>query len=251
MLTVRVWGMGCLLLAWFGLAPVVAAAETQDQRLTRSIDYASHSERLPELEELLPEPLSRLRQVGYRQPQGPGGLRQARSSCQCVLPDVQIFETRVELIWDADEDGFYHQFSLSFDADTDRASSWVFAKLYVSYEGGPWNYLHTSRSFQLVDRSTTDEYTIETALDRGYPTGYYDLLLELYDADSGSFLTSVGPHDDLDFYALPLEDQTQDPWSYSDSGYEFSSYVYGGGGLNLGWLAIAMLGVQGVRARGT
>ena len=44
----------------------------------------------------------------------------------------------------------------------------------------------------------------------GYPTGDYDLLIELFDAYDGTFLSSFGPEDTSALAYLPLEDFNRD-----------------------------------------
>ena len=67
-----------------------------------------------------------------------------------------------------------------------------------------------------------------------YPTGDYDILIELYDAYDGSFLASIGPEDTSQLSYLPLEDSTR------DSAGNTQVVVNSGGG-SLGWLLLFVL----------
>ncbi len=128
-------------------------------------------------------------------------------------PDFSIYDVGTELISDQDGDGFYHRFSVRIDADTYFDSAWVYARLYVSYEGGPWSWYATSEDYRISGDSSLDSFVIETELADGFPPGYYDVRVELYDADYGDYLLSYGPYDDSSLAALPLEDSYEDDTS--------------------------------------
>ena len=161
--------------------------------------------------------------------------------CGCPLPVVHLFRTEVALRADRDGDGFYHAFDLTLDVDTDSGEAWVYAVLSVSYQGGPWNVLHTTGDFHLIGHRADDAYVVEVNLDSGYPSGDYDLLVELYDADSGAWLAGWGPAERSALAALPLEDAGRDPLPATRV-----DYVVEGGGA-LGWWLWALLGLGGLR----
>lgn len=231
------------LLLWLqGIAP--ALAETQVQaRTARSVDYSASKQVVPNIFDVTPESLSQLRLEGFRDLPGVSVARKTKHICDCDLPQVTVHSSQVDLVWDQDYDGYFQQFVVAFDADVPAGQNEVFAKLYLSFEGGPWNYVYTTRSFRLDGSSSSDEYRIETVLDEGYPTGYYDVLMEFYDAESGEYLTSYGPNEDLGLYAVPLEDQGRDRHSSSDASYEVNTYLYGNG--SLGWLSLVVAGLVG------
>lgn len=132
--------------------------------------------------------------------------------------EISIYDASTDLISDFDYDGFYHRFSVSIDADTIHSSAYVFAKLYLSYEGGPWNHYATSTPYHIYGDSALDNFVIETELADGFSPGYYDVRIELYDADYGDWLLSYGPYDDASLSSLPLEDSYYDD-TYIDNGY--------------------------------
>lgn len=124
--------------------------------------------------------------------------------------DFWFYEADVILFNDDDGDGYYHGIDLLFDADTIYSSAEVYAVLYLSLEGGPWNEYGVTEDFTIFGSSANDEYVMVTELMSGYPSGSYDLLIELFDAYDGTFLTSYGPEDTSELGYLTLEDYNRD-----------------------------------------
>lgn len=150
-------------------------------------------------------------------------------------PNFWFYDVDVNLFADADRDGFFWGIDLRFDADTNYAVADVFAVLYLSYEGGPWNEYAETEDITLFGTSLFDDYVVETELVSGYPTGEYDILIELYDAWDGSYLASIGPEDTSELSYLPLEDSARD----STNGN--TQVVVNSGGGSLGWLLLFVL----------
>ena len=121
-----------------------------------------------------------------------------------------FYTADIELFNDLDRDGYYTGIDLLFDADTSYVAADVYAVIYLSYEYGPWNEYAETEDFTLLGASAVDEYIVETELVSGYPTGSYDILIELYDAYDNRFLASFGPEDTSELALLPLEDSTRD-----------------------------------------
>jgi hypothetical protein len=132
--------------------------------------------------------------------------------------DVYVYDASAELISDLNYDGFYHRFSIALDVDTVYDTSTVYAKLYLSLEGGPWNHYATSEDYHIYGNSESDIFVIETELGDGFPPGYYDIKVDLYDAYTGQWLANYGPYEDASLSALPLED------SYYDDSYDGGIY---------------------------
>ena len=159
-------------------------------------------------------------------------------------PDFSIYDASTELISDLDEDGFYHRFSIRIDADTWFDSAWVYARMYLSYEGGPWSWYATSADYRINGDSSLDSFVIETELADGFLPGYYDVRIELYDADYGDFLLSYGPYDDSSLAALPLEDSYEDDGRGIsigigvEAGLAQTEVVIAGAGAFGGWLLL-------------
>jgi hypothetical protein len=99
---------------------------------------------------------------------------------------------------------------LLFDADTYFAVADVYAVVYLSLDGGPWNEYAATDDFTLFGASSEDDYVIVTELLSGYPSGSYDILIELFDAYDNTFLASYGPDDTPELSFLPLEDVDRD-----------------------------------------
>lgn len=129
--------------------------------------------------------------------------------------EITLYDASTELISDFNHDGFYHRFSVTIDADTIYESAYIYAELYLSYEGGPWNHYASSDAFHIYGDSDQDLYTIETELADGFMPGYYDIRIEIYDGDYNSRILSYGPYDDPSLSALPLEDSYYDDYSHA------------------------------------
>ena len=126
-----------------------------------------------------------------------------------------------------------------FDADTYFTFAEVYAVVYLSYEGGPWNEYAATENFTILGASGDDEYVLVTELMSGYPSGSYDILIELYDAYDDAFLAWYGPDDTSELAFLPLEDADRDAAQGPDV-----VVVNRGGGGSLGWLSILSLGLM-------
>lgn len=151
--------------------------------------------------------------------------------------DFWIYDVDVILFNDDDRDGYFHGIDLLFDADTYFSSAEVYAVLYLSLDGGPWNEYGVTEDFWIYGTSANDEYVMVTELMQGYPTGDYDLLIELFDAWDGSFVASYGPEDTSELSYLPLEDFNRDA-PVAETRVVVNS---GGGGAMDGWMLSGFL----------
>lgn len=222
-------------------ASISDASDNETRTSSRSISYSladstSTSEKEQQLEKAELQALFPISKQGYR-----SESTQLMSSS--YYSDFRFYDTSVELLEDFDYDGFYHHFSVTLDADTVYSNAHVFAELYISYQGGPWNYYASSDVFTIYGESANDAFVIESELVDGFPAGYYDIRIDLYDADHHTWLLSYGPYEDNSLSALPLED------SYSDSFYDGASvsyetdvYVHGNGAIN-GWSLLLLVGL--------
>lgn len=150
--------------------------------------------------------------------------------------DFWVYDADVVVFNDDDNDGFFHGIDVLFDVDTIYAAADVYAVLYLSLEGGPWNEYAVTEDFTLFGATATDEYVLVTELMSGYPTGSYDLLIEIFDAFDGSFLADFGPADSSAVAYLPLEDYDRDAPIRAPVVHH-----RGGGGAIDGWLVTALL----------
>ncbi len=169
--------------------------------------------------------------------------KQRSAVMQSLNTGFWVYDAQVTLYFDDDRDGFYYGLDVAFDADTDFFAADVYARLYLSYENGPWEEYFTTDYFTLFGSSADDDYVVETELFAGYPTGYYDVLIELYD-DFGDLVAVYGPADSPELSVLPLEDQQRDAPVIETVTVTASR----GGGGSLGWPLIVLLGL-GVAAR--
>jgi len=157
--------------------------------------------------------------------------------------DFWFYTADIVLFNDLDEDGYYHGIDLLFDADTYFTSAEVYAVVYLSFEGGPWNEYAATDNFTLFGASSDDEYVIVTELLAGYPTGSYDVLIELFDAFDDSFLAYFGPDDTSELAFLPIEDAGRDVAVVTEI-IVVDHHDHGGGAL--GWWFILALGLAAV-----
>src|SRR5690606_36918699 len=126
------------------------------------------------------------------------------------VSDHWIYDAGVEMFFDADADGYYRYLRVTFDIDSYLDHAWVFAALYLSPDGVTWELLHETEDFRVDGATPDDAYEVETELVSGYPPGDYDLLIELYDADTVVLQDELGPSDTSAFALLPLEDREND-----------------------------------------
>jgi MYXO-CTERM domain-containing protein len=159
--------------------------------------------------------------------------------------DSWIYDATTTAFVDRDNDGYYRYLRVRLDADTIYTYSYVYAEIYISADGNAWEHLYSTKDFAVWGTDPDDDYEVETELVSGYSTGLYDVLIELYDADTGLFLDEFGPDESPDFSLLPLEDSSRDgslaqpPDSHSD-----------GGGGAVSWLTLpGLLGALLLRRR--
>ena len=157
-------------------------------------------------------------------------------------PDHYIYDADVELYDDFDSDGFFRFLSVRIDADSFRDSAYVYAELYLSADGTNWEFYHSTDDFWIGGASAEDELFVETELVSGYPTGHYDLLIELYDADFGTYSDEFGPNQSDGMILLPIEDAGRDP-------RPIEVVVVDGGGGAFGWAWLPALLLAGLRGR--
>lgn len=178
-----------------------------------------------------------------------GNAKTGSSSVQSMDHEFWIFFADVVLFGDDDGDGHFYGIDLLFDADTIFEAADVYAVLYLSLEGGPWNEYHVTDTFRIFGATSDDEYVVVSELESGYPRGSYDLLIELYDTFDGRFVASLGPTDTSELSFLPLEDfQRDDPHFLPPVSHGHS---HGGGAVDLAMIGILglFLGVSCVRRR--
>jgi hypothetical protein len=165
------------------------------------------------------------------------GTRSSPSGSQNTGYDFWFYTADVILFNDDDFDGYYWGIDLLFDADTYYDVVDVYAVVYLSLNGGPWNEVAITESFPIFGATSDDEYVLVTELMSGYPTGRYDILIELFDSFDGEFLVDFGPEDSSELSFLPLEDFNRDDPNFDDH----VVVVHGGGGAVSWWMISMML----------
>ena len=161
---------------------------------------------------------------------------------QAPNADFWFYTADVVLFNDHDRDGYYHGIDLLFDADTYFTFAEVYAVVYLSLDGGPWNEYAATDNFTIFGTSSDDDYVVVTELLSGYPSGSYDILIELFDAFDDSFLAFFGPEDTSELAFLPLEDADRDV----AVGPDIIVVNHHGGG-SLGGFFILALGLTALR----
>ena len=184
---------------------------------------------------------------------GKAGTSAVTSAGTSSAPNIDFwfYAADVELYADDDRDGYYAGIDLLFDADTVYSRAEVYAVVYLSLEGGPWNEYAETDDFIINGTSGTDEYVIVTDLVSGYPTGSYDILIELFDTFDNSFVADMGPENTSELAFLPLEDLNRDAPGVSPQPVVIN---HGGGGgsadvWTLAFLASVAAGTLALRRR--
>jgi MYXO-CTERM domain-containing protein len=134
----------------------------------------------------------------------------AESTASMAAADHWIYSADVELFFDADNDGYFRYLRVRFDVDSYYTPAWVFAQLWISGDGESWELYYETDDFRIDGAIPDDEYEVETELLANYPPGSYDVLIEIYDADTGEFAAEYGPAQSSAFALLPLEDADHD-----------------------------------------
>ncbi|MDY6976023.1 MAG: choice-of-anchor H family protein [Pseudomonadota bacterium] len=132
-----------------------------------------------------------------------------KSSSDIVVSSVNefwIYESWVTLLQDIDYDGYHSTFSIEFDADTIFTRAPVYAVLYLGKDG-LYDAIHVSSEFYIYSEDSTDTFTIESTLVSGFTPSDYDILLELYDADTEELVAFTDAYDDNELAYLPLESE--------------------------------------------
>ncbi len=125
-----------------------------------------------------------------------------------LSPFLWLYDVTINLHQDYDSDGYYSNFSITFDFGTQTSPTDVYAVLYVSNHNGGWIEYAVTGNFTIG--AATNTHTIYATLDTGYQTGYYDHYIEIYDAYTHDYLTGFGPEDSHVLHGLPIESTSYD-----------------------------------------
>ncbi|PCJ49719.1 MAG: hypothetical protein COA74_04505 [Gammaproteobacteria bacterium] len=136
---------------------------------------------------------------------------------------IYFYSVAVEMNYDEDGDGYYSDFTVSFDADTTFNYVTVYASLYASLNGGAWEHYYTTDDFELSGTSSSDVYRVRTQLTSGFPPGSYDILIDLYDAYDNSLAASISADSEYALAEHLLEDITYENSTGSTSNFSIFS----------------------------
>ncbi|UJF21342.1 choice-of-anchor H family protein [Shewanella sp. OMA3-2] len=155
--------------------------------------------------------------------------------------DFTVYQAHSRLFDDIDQDGFYQTFSVTFDADvygyTVNEPANVYAEMYLSRNGGPWEHYYTTDVFTIYGESDDDDFEVLTTLRQGYKTDYYDVLIDLYEYGYNDVVATLSADESDGLYALPLESSDRDI-IYQDVIVEEVVIVEGG---SLSWTVLLLL----------
>ncbi len=159
----------------------------------------------------------------------------------------EIYSADVRLVADLDLDGYHHALNVRFDVDVSHDSATVYAKLYLSRNGGPWSQYFTTNLFVIHGTDTADTYEVRTELLDGYPPGYYDVLIEIYSLDHAYMVAS----EVLDYHYLGRDLALED-YGWDEPYEEFYTEVgVSVGAGDFGALALFFILIQlAIAARG-
>jgi hypothetical protein len=133
-------------------------------------------------------------------PSSPTGLAK-------ISTDFSFFDASSTLLADRDGDGFHREFRVRFDADVVSGSARVFARLYLRRAGDrDWLLYHETDDFEIFGDDGDDDYFVSATLDDGWPTGDYDVLIDLYESGFSGVVATIGPFDSDGLALLPLEE---------------------------------------------
>ena len=231
---------GCLSALMICAAAVQAADSTE--RETRSTSgFVTERGSEPRRDALSLEPNSAPSRI--RKPAKGSAVKSAQTQAAACCA-FYIYSADAELFDDFDDDGYYTYLRVVFDVDTDFFDADVYADVYLAPIGEPWELIYESEVFTIFGSSPDDDYEVETEFVSGYPPGDYDVLIDVFDAETGDLVDTVGPEDFPSLGYLPIEDI-----SY-DTDVEARVFISSGGGGSLSVVGLAMLaGLAFTRAR--
>ena len=154
----------------------------------------------------------------------------------------EIYSADVQLLSDLDFDGYHHALNVNFDIDVSTDGATVYAKLFLSRDGGLWSHYNTTDLFNIFSDDSGDEYEVTTELLEGYPPGYYDILIEVYSLNHADMVASQRLNHHYLGRDVMLEDLSWDERGEYTEEYTEVSVSYGGAGsVSLFWLILILL----------
>lgn len=172
----------------------------------------------------------------------PAGIEAERQpSVEQAYQSTAWFHTLdLTLRHDLNNNGFYSQLKVRFDANSQYSSQPVYAVYSLINSIGQERIIHTSSIFTLYGNSNNDWFAIETDLQQ-FNRDYYKLKILLKDAKTGYVLAEMSGYDNQTMDRLALEDQQKDSY--------VAVIVREESGGSLGILALLGLSLLGVYRR--
>ena len=134
-------------------------------------------------------------------------VRPSSPTAMQKISNFSFFDASSTLLDDRDGDGFHREFRVRFDADVVSGSARVFARLYLRRVGDrDWLLYHETDDFDIFEDDGDDDYFVTATLDDGWPTGDYDVLVNLYESGFDGIVATIGPFDSDGLALLPLEE---------------------------------------------
>jgi MYXO-CTERM domain-containing protein len=244
--------LASLAAASFVLGPAVGAAQAAagtEERVTRSAEGSARDHAADELRDPATLKFERrtLDEILIKPRNLPGegkGAQKLRT-----YGDSWVYDATTEIFADRDNDGYFRYLRVVFDVDSIFAEAWVYAEIYLSADGIAWEHLYSTDDFAVWGSDPDDDYEVETELVSGYSTALYDVLIEIYDADTGELVDEFGPNESPAFSVLPLEDAGRDGVVIDPPPPDVVVVGDGGGGA-VSWLGLGgLLGALALRRR--
>ncbi|MEC8813799.1 MAG: hypothetical protein CSH49_10145 [Alcanivorax sp.] len=160
------------------------------------------------------------------------GLSLETTSNRYSDSSVRVYDVWFNMVADTDGDGYYHQFEVNFDIDSElyRQDIYVVGEL----AGASRQILFQTETYMLSGDSGDDTYQARVLLTEGYPSQAYELILNIYSAETDSLLLQYDGDNDSRLRSLFLEDNTQEEAGYDrvtlyELGFELSADQDGDG----------------------
>lgn len=230
-------------------ATAAPAAAPDEERVTRSAEGHVREHAADELRDPTTFETSRRTpaEVATKPRRAAAGTAKGDSALKSVYGDSWVYDATTDVFADRDADGYFRFLRVRFDVDTIYSEAWVYAEIYLSADGNSWEHLYSTQDFDVWGQDPDDDYEVETELVSGYPAGLYDVLIEIYDADTGVLVDEFGPNESPEFSLLPLEDASRDGLPAAPP----VVIVEEGGGGAVSWLGLlGLVGAVAVRRRG-
>ena len=139
--------------------------------------------------------------------QSQGLVSKERSSTDSILNNnFWIYDSWATLSNDFDADGYFSKVTVEFDADTIYNRAFVYAIIYLGV-GDVFDSIHVTSVFAIDADSSNDSFVVESELISGFPSDDYEIMIELYDADTDQFVALADGFSDADLAFVPLESE--------------------------------------------